>query len=185
VQSAGGFPVKSCTQRRVPIRSLRNRPQLADFLQSAPELSRRRGAHGSIRCRRRCLRRPLDQGHKSSATLMRARAMVWPRPGSRPRTMKSLNAPGPPDDHLPLGLYVLIARGLFHFSGAELYSPASPELPSHPLESAEYKGRQKFRSLPAGATMRSPLVKMFFGGALAQWPALATFCAGPAFRWLG
>ena len=95
-------------------------------------------------------------------------AMVWPRPNSRPRTMSRY---GP----------LLIAGDVFHFSGAEIYSRPSPELPSGPLESAEYKGRRKFRSSPARATMR-PRAKMFFGGALAQWPARAPFCSEKSTR---
>src|SRR5271156_6556891 len=68
---------------------------------------------------------------------------------------------------------LLIAGVVFHFSGAEIYSRPSPELASGRLESAECKGRRKFRS-PAGATLRPPRTKMFFCEMLARWPS--PFC---------
>src|ERR1700722_5877698 len=82
--------------------------------------------------------------------------MVWQRVSSRPLT---LNRCGP----------LLTAGAVFHFSGAELYSRASPELAWGLLESPEYKGRRKPQS-PAGTTLRPPRTKKFFG-ALAERPA--------------
>ena len=60
---------------------------------------------------------------------------------------------------------LLIAGVVLHFSGAAIYSRSSPELASGLLESAECKGRRRFRS-PAGATSRPLRTKMFFCGTL-------------------
>ena len=93
------------------------------------------------------------------ATISAYSVIVWPRLNSRPRH----------------GL-LLIAGGLFHFSEPEIYSRPSPELASGPLESAECKGRRRFRSRTR-VKLRPPRAKMFFGGTLAEWRSLTAFCS--------